>query len=534
VEQVEEIKSELSKRRTFAIISHPDAGKTTLTEKLLLYAGMLRTAGMVQGRKNRKGASSDWMQMEQERGISITASAMQFAYKDVIINVLDTPGHQDFSEDTYRTLTAADSAVMVIDSAKGVEPQTRKLFAVCKMRGIPILTFINKMDLAGREPLDLIAEVEEVLQINASPINWPVGQGKNFKGVYDRFTKKVLLFEKASTGGAKKAVLHEHSIAELADSNILDQNEIKELNDSISLLDEAGNPYDLEKFLAGQLTPVFFGSALTNFGIEPFFDHFAKIAPCPRARPAKNAKGEVEYVDPAKEEFAGYVFKIQANMDLRHRDSMAFIRVCAGKFERDLVIKHTRLNKEIRLSRSHSMFGGERTTVDAAYPGDIVGVVNPGSFAIGDSISVRGDLTFSAMPKFPPEVVAEIRPKDALKRKAFENGMTQFRNEGAVLILEGLTAHRQNPLVAAVGPLQFEVIQHRLTTEYKVETVLDQLPYRFGAWLVGNHETFSISSGSMLARDALNNIIFLYSQDWQKGYALEKNPDHKLVDFLHE
>ena len=523
---------EVEKRRTFAIISHPDAGKTTLTEKLLLYAGMVQTAGMVKGRKNRKGASSDWMKMEQERGISITASAMQFHYKGSVINVLDTPGHQDFSEDTYRTLTAADSAVMVIDAARGVEPQTRKLFAVCRMRGIPILTFVNKLDLPGQEPLDLIAEVEEVLGIQATPVNWPIGQGKNFLGVYDRFLDEIITFERASTGGSKKAVATRCSLDTAVAEGVLDDEQLETLREEIELLDEAGNPFSKEAFLAGELTPVFFGSALTNFGVEPFFDHFSDLAPCPRPRKAAREDEEC-FIDPDAPSFSGYVFKVQANMDPRHRDSMAYIRVCSGQFERDLVIKHDRSKKEIRLSRSHSMFGGERTTLDSAFPGDIIGVVNPGVFAIGDSVSSDGLLSFEPMPKFPPEVVAEIRPKDVLRKKAFDKGMAQFRDEGAVLILEGITAHTQNPLMAAVGPLQFEVIQSRLQNEYKVESVLDTLPYSYGAWLVGDETTFQSSSGSMLARDAQGNIIFLFAQEWQKGFALEKNPEHKLVEFLN-
>ena len=526
-----QLSQEVKKRRTFAIISHPDAGKTTLTEKLLLYAGMVRTAGMVKGRKNRKGASSDWMQMEQERGISITASAMQFHYKDSVINVLDTPGHQDFSEDTYRTLTAADSAVMVIDAAKGVEPQTRKLFTVCRMRGIPILTFINKLDLPGQEPLDVIAEVEEVLGIQATPVNWPIGQGKHFVGVYDRFLDTVVTFERISIGGSKKAVAKTYAIEEAVQSGAVSPEQATELRDELELLDEAGNPFDQEAFLAGTLTPVFFGSALTNFGVEPFFDHFTELAPCPRPRSATRGEDHCS-VDPFSSAFSGYVFKVQANMDPRHRDSMAYIRVCSGRFERDIVVKHDRSNKDIRLSRSHSMFGGERVTLDNAFAGDIIGVVNPGVFAIGDSVSADGLLSFAPMPKFPPEVIAEIRPSDVMRKKAFDKGMIQFRDEGAVLILEGITAHTQNPLMAAVGPLQFEVIQSRLQSEYKVASVIDTLPYSFGAWLLGDAETFSVSSGSMLARDARGNVIFLYAQEWQKGFALEKNPDHQLVDFL--
>ncbi|MCL4157069.1 UNVERIFIED_CONTAM: hypothetical protein GTU68_031703, partial [Idotea baltica] len=367
------IQSEIKKRRTFAIISHPDAGKTTLTEKLLLYAGLLRTAGMVRGRKAHAQVSSDWMKMEQDRGISITASAMQFEYKGAVINVLDTPGHQDFSEDTYRTLTAADSAVMVIDAAKGIETQTRKLFEVCRLRGIPILTFINKMDMPAEDPYELVAEVEKVLGIDATPINWPIGMGKGFRGVADCASGEVILFERGEHVGSDKATARK-----------LSQDEVSQVHFNLELLAEAGNTFSLDRFLSGESTPVFFGSALTNFGVEPFFDAFCELAPAPFARPVTTDSGEERLIDPAEEPFSAYVFKMQANMDKRHRDSMAFLRVCSGRFERDLGVKHARSPKEIRLSRSHSMFGGERTTVESAYPGDIVGVVNPGVFTIGD------------------------------------------------------------------------------------------------------------------------------------------------------
>ncbi len=526
------VAAECVKRRTFAIISHPDAGKTTLTEKLLLYAGMLRTAGMVGSRKTNKATSSDWMGMEQERGISITASAMQFAYKDVVINVLDTPGHQDFSEDTYRTLTAADSAVMVIDSAKGVEAQTKKLFAVCKMRGIPILTFINKLDLPGREPLDLMAEVEALLGIEAVPVNWPVGQGKQFAGVYDRQKKDLIVFEKQSVGGSQRATARRISLTEARAQGLIEEQLAAELGEQIELLDHAGTQFSKEAFLQGKITPVFFGSALTNFGVEPFFDNFAELAPCPGPRKAYRDDNSETLIDPVDQPFSGYVFKIQANMDPRHRDSMGFIRVCSGRFERDLTVWHSRLEKQIRLSRSHSMFGGDRNTLDLAYPGDIVGVVNPGAFAIGDTISIKGGFKFQGLPKFPPEVVARIRPADVLRKKSFDKGMTQFQDEGFILVLKPWGLQSTESLVAAVGPLQFEVLQYRLREEYKVETKLENLPYKYGSWLVGSPAEFRPTSSSMLAEDSNGQIILLYSHEWEKGYILERNPNHKLVDFV--
>ncbi len=528
------IAKESKRRRTFAIISHPDAGKTTLTEKLLLYAGMIRTAGMVRGRKSAKHASSDWMGMEQERGISITASAMQFHYKDVVINVLDTPGHQDFSEDTYRTLTAADSAVMVIDAAKGVETQTRKLFSVCRMRGIPILTFINKMDLPGKEPLDLLSEVEEVLGIQSSPLNWPIGSGSRFRGVIDRKTKDVLVFEKVSPGGGEKAPLKRYSFSEAVATGAIDESQQKELQEEMELLDEAGNPYSYEKFLLGELTPVFFGSALTNFGVEPFFDTFSDLAPSPRPRPADSTTGEEITIAPEKDPFSAYVFKIQANMDPRHRDSMAYLRVCSGSFERDMSVLHHRTNKQLRLSRSHSMFGGDRETVDAAFPGDIIGVVNPGSFGIGDTISVKGGFNFKPMPTFPPEVVATIRPKDLLRRKQFDKGLMQFINEGAVLILHPWNNPQAEPMIAAVGVLQFEVLQFRLKSEYNVETILETMPYSQGAWFEGDPKTFSPPTGTMVAKDASERLIFLYRSPWELQFATERNPEHTLSNFFDE
>ncbi len=526
------IAAETAQRRTFAIISHPDAGKTTLTEKLLLYAGMIHTAGMVRGRKNARQVSSDWMSMERERGISITASAMQFRYKDVVINVLDTPGHQDFSEDTYRTLTAADSAVMVIDAAKGVETQTRKLFAVCRLRNTPILTFVNKMDMPGRDPFDLMSEVESVLGIQSSPVNWPIGSGRDFVGIVNILDGDLTLF-KETDGGSHRAAIERVTLEEAKKRGILSTERITQLEYELSLLKEAGTPFSKERFLAGEITPVFFGSALTNFGVEPFFDKFAEFAPCPGPRLAdlEDGSGEI-LIDPVKNKFSAYVFKIQANMDPRHRDSMAFLRVCSGQFERDLVIKHHRLNKELRLSRSHSMFGGERSTVDAAYPGDIVGVVNPGVFTIGDCVSLEGGFNFKPMPKFSPEVIARIRPSDVLKKKAFDKGLLQLGSEGAVLMLQPRGHVSSECLVAAVGRLQFEVLQHRLREEYKVETKLEVLSYQHGAWLFGDPDRFKPPSTSMLATDPAGRTILLYENEWEKRYALENNPGYELKDFI--
>lgn len=516
---------EITKRRTFAIISHPDAGKTTLTEKLLLYSGMIQTAGMVKGRKGRKAASSDWMAMEQERGISITSSAMQFTYKDTVINVLDTPGHEDFSEDTYRTLTAADCAIMVIDAAKGVEKQTRKLFEVCRLRRIPVLTLMNKMDMPGREPLDLMNEVENVLQIHSYAMNWPIGSAREFQGVVDRTTKECIFFTKTSLGGAQKADIQRIPLNE-ANERIDEK-----LTQELELLDLAGNAFSQEDFLEGKVTPVFFASALTNFGIEPFFDAFIHMAPCPHKRLANRFNGDEFEVDPISTPFSGYVFKLQANMDRRHRDSMAFIRICSGRFERDLTVKHHRLGKEIRLSRPHGMVAGERTTLDYAYPGDIIGVINPSLFSIGDSISITGGFNFKPLPQFQPEIFAKIYPKDVSRRKSYDKGVLQLIDEGAIQMLKSLSQFDEL-IFAAVGQLQFEVMQYRLRDEYNVETVLSQLPFQCSAWIKGDMKTFQKPTSALLVQDRHGNPMALFTSQWEKQYCASQNPKHELIDVL--
>lgn len=529
---VRTLEAEVKRRRTFAIISHPDAGKTTLTEKLLLYSGMIRTAGMVRARKSGKQASSDWMALEQERGISITASAMQFEYQGAVINVLDTPGHQDFSEDTYRTLTAADSAIMVIDAAKGVETQTRKLFAVCALRGIPVLTFINKMDLPGQDPFDLLSELEEVLGIEASPHNWPIGSGQEFRGVAECASKKLHLFKKTAAGGSQQAHSETISFEDAVNGKVIDSEQLEKLRYELELLDEAGNNFTEERFLAGKVTKVFFGSALTNFGLEPFFDSFVRIAPCPSPRVVDLPDGEEGIVDPRDPSFSGFVFKIQANMDPRHRDSMAFVRVCSGSFERDSSVIHHRTGKSIRLSRAHRMFAGERDTIDAAYPGDIVGLINPGAITIGDTISTKGGFNFKPLPRFSPEVVARIRPKEVIKRKSFDNGMQRLGQEGAVQVLAPLDDPFPDPLIAAVGQLQFEVLQYRLKSEYNVDTILEILPYQYGAWLKGDPKTFKKHSRALLAKDVGGNIVVLFQSVREKEFSEQQNPEHQLLSFV--
>ncbi len=525
------IEEACSKRRTFAIISHPDAGKTTLTEKLLLYSGMLRTAGVVRGRKGRKAAASDWMSMEQERGISITASAMQFSYKDTVINILDTPGHEDFSEDTYRTLTAADCAIMVIDAAKGVEKQTRKLFEVCRLRKIPVLTFINKMDMPGRDPLELMNEVENILQIHSSAMNWPIGSGKDFIGVYDRAENQCLFFTKTSVGGAQKADIARHSLKSQEAKELMGAESYETMVQELELLDSAGNPFTMNAFLRGELTPVFFASALTNFGVEPFFDAFIHLAPAPQMRLADGLDGKEVEINPVTTPFSGYVFKLQANMDKRHRDSMAFLRICSGRFDRDLIVKHHRLGKEIRLSRPHGMVAGERTMLDIAYAGDIIGVINPGVFAIGDTISLTGGFNFKPLPQFQPEIFARVQPKDVGKRKSFDKGIVQLTDEGAIQLLRPLDL-MGDCLFAAVGQLQFEVMQYRLKDEYGVETLLSPLPYQCSAWLLGDLKAFKKTTESLIIKDKFDRPIVLFGSPWEKQYAIKLNPDHQLVDIL--
>ena len=521
---------EIARRRTFAIISHPDAGKTTLTEKLLLYSGLIHTAGMV---KNRKGkmATSDWMGMEQERGISITSSAMQFPYKGAVINVLDTPGHQDFSEDTYRTLTAADSAIMVLDAAKGVETQTRKLFEVCKLRKIPVLTFINKLDLPGRDPLSLLAEVEQVLGVHASALNWPIGTGRDFAGVIDRRTREVLLFTKTAVAGSQKAALERISFDDPALAERLSPELLAQAKHDLELLEVAGNPFSREDFLRGEVTPAFFGSALTNFGVEPFFDAFVELAPAPGPRPVDLPDGTEKLLDPVEAPFSAYVFKLQANMDKRHRDCLAFVRICSGRFGRDLVVHHHRLDKDVRLARPHTLVAQERSTLDSAFPGDVVGLISRDTFRIGDTISLQGGFEHKPLPLFQPEVFARISPKELTKRKSFDKGMLQLVAEGTVQMLFPEGTGVSDPLIAAVGKLQFEVLQYRLSDEYNVETTITPLAYECSAWLEGNRETFMAPTTSLVTRDHRGRTVILFVDPWDKLAAAKKHPQHKLLDY---
>ncbi|MDF2549387.1 MAG: prfC [Chlamydiales bacterium] len=525
------LRQAILQRRTFAIISHPDAGKTTLTEKLLLYSGHIHTAGMVHARKGRRGATSDWMSMEQERGISITASAMQFPYKGRVINVLDTPGHEDFSEDTYRTLTAADCVIMVIDAAKGIEKQTRKLFEVCHLRKIPIFTFINKMDMPGRDPLDLMHEVEQVLGIQAYAWNWPIGSGRDLLGVVDQQKQEAIFFQKVSVGGSQKAAFSTLPVLSEESQKIMGPSLFQQVKDELDLLSMAGNAFDFDLFLKGEVTPVFFGSALTNYGIETLFDTFVELAPPPQPCQVNLPNGEEKTIDPAETPFSAYVFKLQANMDRKHRDNMAFLRIRSGRFEKDITVKNQRTQREVRLSRPHGMVAGERMTLDEAYAGDIIGVVNPGVFAIGDTITLQGNFQFKPLPQFQPEIFARVRPTDIGKRKAFDKGITQLTEEGTIQLLHPLDGSF-DAIFAGVGQLQFDVMQYRLKDEYGVETSLTPLSYQCSAWLLGDLQTFKKTSQSLLVKDRLGRPLVLFTGQWEKQYTIEQNPEHQLVDML--
>ncbi len=522
------IKEEVNKRRTFAIISHPDAGKTTLTEKLLLYGGAIQTAGQVSARRAQRAATSDWMELEKQRGISITSTVLQFPYNGYTINLLDTPGHQDFGEDTYRTLLAADAAVMLIDAAKGVEPQTKKLFAICRARRIPLFTFINKMDRPSRDPLELLDELESVLGIGAFPVNWPLGNGPSFKGVFDRHTREVHLFER-SAHGAKRANVQVADVNDPQIRELLDEQSYKEFRDGLDLLEGAGADYDRDAMLRGDVTPVFFGSAVTNFGVQLFLDEFVKMSPPPAARVSTDGP-----VDPASDQFSGFVFKIQANMDPRHRDRVAFVRVCSGKFERDMTVRNVRTGKEVRLSRAMRLFASERESLEAAYAGDVVGLANPGVFAIGDTLTEGKNVRFERVPSFAPEHFASIRSIDTGSYKSFGKGITQLREEGAIQVMYPYGSTRTEPILAAVGALQFEVAKYRLESEYNVKTIFTSLPYSVARRIVGDADLATrvqLPSNAKLVEDWDGHPVALFESEWSVRLAEEWNPKLRFVDF---
>ena len=524
------ITEEIKKRRTFAIISHPDAGKTTLTEKFLLYGGAINLAGTVKGRKATKHAVSDWMEIEKERGISVTSSVMQFEYDGYCINILDTPGHQDFSEDTYRTLMAADSAVMVIDGAKGVEAQTIKLFKVCVMRGIPIFTFINKMDREARDPFELMDDIENVLGIRTCPINWPIGCGKNFKGVYDRNTRQITTFTAAM--GGQKEVASQTFDGEGADADaVIGQDYHAQLLEEIELLDGAADEFDLERVRRGDLSPVFFGSALTNFGVETFLRHFLQMTTSPL--PRKTTTGEI---DPFKEDFSAFVFKIQANMNKAHRDRIAFMRVVSGKFQAGMEVNHVQGGKKLRLSQPQQLMAQDRKIVEEAYGGDIIGVFDPGIFSIGDTLcSSSQKFQYEGIPTFAPEHFARVRQMDTMKRKQFIKGVNQIAQEGAIQIFQEFNTGMEEIIVGVVGELQFEVLTYRLENEYNVEVKLEKLPYEYIRW-VENKEEVDVAkiqgtSDMKRIKDLKDNPLLLFVNSWSVGMVQDRNPGLRLSEF---
>jgi len=524
----ETLKAEIERRRTFAIISHPDAGKTTLTEKLLLYGGAIHMAGSVKARKAAKHAVSDWMEIEKQRGISVTSSVLQFNYAGYCINILDTPGHQDFSEDTYRTLMAADSAVMLIDGAKGVEAQTIKLFHVCKMRGIPIFTFVNKMDRASKDPFALMQEIEDVLGIKSYPMNWPIGTDGDFKGVYNRQLKQIELFEGNRSHGQSIVQSTRASIEDPVFKDLLGEPYYSKLVEDIELLDIAGDEFDIKDVLKGQLTPIFFGSAMTNFGVEPFFQEFLKLSPCPGSQVF-----EEKTVEPDEEEFSGFVFKIQANLNPNHRDRIAFIRICSGVFKRGMEVMHSRTGKPVKLAQPQQFLAQEREIIETAYPGDIVGLFDPGIFRIGDTLSTKGNLTFKGIPSFPSEHFAKVAARDTMKRKQFLKGIQQLSEEGAIQIFKEPDIGIEEFIIGAVGVLQFDVLEYRLKNEYNVDIKMNRLNYRFARWITEINckpEDLNLTSSTKIVLDKFDNHVLLFENEWSIQWALERNKGLVLRD----
>lgn len=512
-------------RRTFAIISHPDAGKTTLTEKLLLYGNAIDLAGNVRARRNQRGTTSDWMAMERERGISITSTVLQFPYQGYVVNLLDTPGHQDFSEDTYRTLAAVDSAVMVLDAAKGIEPQTRKLFDVCRKRGIPIFTFINKMDRPSRTPLELLDEIESVLGMQPVPMNWPLGDGVTFKGVYDREKQGVYLYER-SERNERMAGEEFCTLESLLSAGTINYDQLEKLQTDVDLLDGLGIAFDNADFLAEKQTPVFFGSALTNFGVRLFLEAFVKLAPPPQ--PFETSKGRVA---PGDQGFSGFIFKIQANMNPKHRDSVAFLRICSGRFERGMEVFHAQTGKVIRLQRPYKLFANEREIIDEAFPGDVLGLPNTGELGIGDTLCQEKPFFFAPIPRFHPEHFAIIHNKDVGKQKQFTKGLRQLETEGAVQVLYNTDSYRREPILAVVGELQFDVVQARLENEYNVPTTLERMESSAARWVTGPENVLEKSlsrSHFILCRDVDDKYVALFRDPFYVKYTAEQFPELKF------
>ncbi len=526
---------QIERRRTFAIISHPDAGKTTLTEKLLLYGGAINQAGSVKGKQSARHAVSDWMEIEKQRGISVTSSVLQFEYANRCVNILDTPGHQDFSEDTYRTLMAADSAVMVLDAAKGIEAQTVKLFKVCKLRGIPIFTFVNKMDRDARDPFELMESIEEVLGIKTYPMNWPIGSGKEFKGVYDRNRQKILAFQSDwRANGVKMVEEIEASLGDATLDDLITPTLHSQLADDVELLDGAAEDFDLDAVLHGGLSPVFFGSALTNFGVEPFLEEFLRQTPTPLARTDSLS---TEEIDPMREDFSAFVFKIQDNMNKAHRDRIAFMRICSGKFERGMEAMHVQGGKKIKLATGTQLMAQDRAIVDEAYAGDIIGLFDPGIFSIGDTLYTgKQKIEFAGIPTFAPEHFARIEQKDTMKRKQFVKGIEQIAQEGAIQIFRAVGGGMEEVYVGVVGVLQLEVLEYRLNNEYNVEIRMEHLPYEHLRWVENepdsiNLKTLNLTSDTKPVEDMKGNRLLLFTNPWSVDWATRNNPDLRLSEF---
>jgi peptide chain release factor 3 len=513
----------INKRRIFGIISHPDAGKTTLTEKLLLHGGAIREAGTVRARKNSKFAKSDWMEIEKQRGISVTSSVMQFEYNDKVISIMDTPGHNDFGEDTYRILTSVDSAVMVIDSAKGIEAQTKKLFQVCSMRGIPIFTFINKLDREAKDPLDLMQELEDVLGLLSVAVTWPIGSGKEFEGVYDRLRNSVYLFK-------KKEVIHldENKVNSTKLDGVISPGNLENLRYAMELLDGAGNEFDIEQVKMGKLSPVFFGSALADFGITEFLDHFLQMSPPPSER-----KTTTGYVKPTDEEFTGFIFKIQANMDPNHRDRLAFLRICSGTFVRGMNVTLSRTGKQMKLSQSTHLMANERETVDTAYAGDVIGIYDSGNFQIGDTLTNGKErIFFEPLPTFPPELFSRVSAKNSLKGKNFQKGVEQLAQEGAIQVYRN---EYNEVIIGAVGVLQFEVFEYRLTNEYNTEIRMENIEFSVARWVkTDNPEGLKKYQNSrcMLVFDHYDRPVLLFTNAYALKSFRERNEDVVLIEAL--
>lgn len=520
---------EVERRRTFGIISHPDAGKTTLTEKLLLFGGAIQLAGAVKARKAARHATSDWMAIERERGISVTTSVMKFNYRDFEINLLDTPGHQDFSEDTYRVLTAVDSALMVIDSAKGVEPQTERLMEVCRMRNTPIITFINKLDREGRPPLDLLAEIEDKLQIECTPLSWPIGSGKSFRGVYNLYGRELHLFTPGRDTREQAGIF----IRDLSDPRLGEflDGQAAHLRDDIELLEGAADPLDQAHYLRGNQTPVFFGSALNNFGVRELLDALVEMSPAPAERPAVQ-----RVVSPYEEAFSGFVFKIQANMDPAHRDRIAFLRICSGKFTRGMKVIHPRTGKEMALANATIFMAQDRSNVEEAYPGDIIGIHNHGTIKIGDTFTEKESLKFTGIPNFAPEHFRRVILKNPLKVKQLQKGLTQLAEEGAIQVFRPVIG--RDYILGAVGALQFDVTMARLKTEYGVDAIYEPAAYSSARWISSDNrkkfEEFQSKHMSNLAHDAEDQPAYLAPNEWRLGFVMEDWPEitfHKTREY---